>query len=54
MNLGLRRGSADVTVLHSEEEPRGTLLDLGSGEIHAAELSPAYLLQILHSHTPTR
>ncbi|XP_024913726.1 gamma-secretase-activating protein isoform X2 [Cynoglossus semilaevis] len=53
VNLGLPRGSADVTVLHSEEEPRGTLLDLGSGEIHAAELSPAYLLRILHSHTPT-
>ncbi|KAF3859584.1 hypothetical protein F7725_021983 [Dissostichus mawsoni] len=41
--------SADVTVLHSEEESSGSVLDLGSGRIHEAELSPAFLLKILRA-----
>lgn len=54
VDLGLQCQSANVTVLHAEEESSGTLLDLASGRIHTAELSPAYLLQILRSDTPSR
>ncbi|XP_056224112.1 gamma-secretase-activating protein [Seriola aureovittata] len=49
VDLGLQCQSANVTVLHAEEESCGSLLDLASGKIHTAELSPAYLLQILRS-----
>ncbi|KAG7240739.1 hypothetical protein INR49_026628, partial [Caranx melampygus] len=50
MDLGLQCHSiANVTVLHTEEESCGWLLDLTTGKIHTAELSPAYLLQILYS-----
>nr|XP_043878765.1 gamma-secretase-activating protein isoform X1 [Solea senegalensis] len=54
VDLGLQCQAAEVTVLHSEEESCGRLLDLVSGKIHAAELSSAYLLQILRSETPSR
>ncbi|XP_044041604.1 gamma-secretase-activating protein isoform X2 [Siniperca chuatsi] len=54
VDLGLQCQSADITVLHTEEESSGSLLDLTSGRIHTAELSPAYLLQILRSDTPSR
>ncbi|XP_041833881.1 gamma-secretase-activating protein isoform X2 [Melanotaenia boesemani] len=47
--LGLQCQAADVTVLHSEEQCNGCLLQLVSGRIHTAQLSPAYLLQILRS-----
>ncbi|KAM4569214.1 gamma-secretase-activating protein [Odontesthes bonariensis] len=50
-NLGLQFQAADITVLHAEEQSSSCLLDLGSGRIHIAELSPAYLLQILRSDT---
>ncbi|XP_073336377.1 gamma-secretase-activating protein isoform X1 [Pagrus major] len=46
--------SANVTVLHAEEESSSSLLDLTTGRIHTAELSPAYLLQLLRSDTPSR
>ncbi|KAK1906472.1 Gamma-secretase-activating protein [Dissostichus eleginoides] len=49
VDLGLPSQSADVTVLHSEEESSGSVLDLGSGRIHEAELSPAFLLKILRA-----
>ncbi|XP_070710216.1 gamma-secretase-activating protein [Pempheris klunzingeri] len=52
VDLGLQCQSASITVLHAEEEPSGRLLDLASGRIHTAELSPAYLLQILRTDTP--
>ncbi|GAA6230687.1 gamma-secretase-activating protein isoform X2 [Lates japonicus] len=54
VDLGLQCRSANVTVLHAEEESCGNLLDLASGKIHSAELSPAYLLQILRSDTSAR
>ena len=41
-------------VLHTEEEPCGSLLDVASGRIYSAELSPAFLLQILRSHASSR
>ncbi|KAK5849295.1 hypothetical protein PBY51_008946 [Eleginops maclovinus] len=47
MDLGLQCQSADVTVLHSEEQSSGSLLDLASGRVHDADLSPAFLLKIL-------
>ncbi|XP_035003688.1 gamma-secretase-activating protein isoform X2 [Hippoglossus stenolepis] len=53
-DLGLQCQSADVTVFHTEEEPCGSLLDVASGRIYSAELSPAYLLQILRSHASSR
>ncbi|XP_078137506.1 gamma-secretase-activating protein isoform X3 [Sander vitreus] len=52
VDLGLQCQSANITVLHAEEESSGSLLDLASGRIHTAELSPAFLLQILRSDTP--
>ncbi|XP_035536725.1 gamma-secretase-activating protein [Morone saxatilis] len=52
VDSGLQGQSANMTVLHAEEESSGSLLDLASGRIHTAELSPAYLLQILRSDTP--
>ncbi|XP_026182155.1 gamma-secretase-activating protein isoform X2 [Mastacembelus armatus] len=52
VDMGLHCQSANITVLHAEEESGSRLLDLASGKIHTAELSPAYLLQILRSDTP--
>ncbi|XP_040009456.1 gamma-secretase-activating protein isoform X2 [Xiphias gladius] len=54
VELGLQCQSANITVLHAEEESCGSLLDLDSGTIHTADLSPAYLLQILRSDTSSR
>ncbi|XP_068587479.1 gamma-secretase-activating protein isoform X1 [Cebidichthys violaceus] len=54
VDLGLQGQSANITVLHAEEEASGSLLDLASGRIYTAELSPAFLLQILRSDTPSR
>ncbi|XP_047431921.1 gamma-secretase-activating protein isoform X2 [Mugil cephalus] len=53
-NLDLQCQSANITVLHGEGEPGARLLDLASGRIHTAELSPAYLLQILQSGMSSR
>ncbi|TKS90910.1 Gamma-secretase-activating protein [Collichthys lucidus] len=46
--------SANLTVLHAEEESSASLLDLASGRIYTPALSPAYLLQMLQSDTPSR
>ncbi|TMS03098.1 Gamma-secretase-activating protein [Larimichthys crocea] len=46
--------SANMTVLHAEEESSASLLDLASGRLYTPELSPAYLLQMLQSDTPSR
>ncbi|XP_030004568.1 gamma-secretase-activating protein [Sphaeramia orbicularis] len=54
VNLGVQCQTANITVLHSEEESSVALLDLVSGRIHTAEPSPAYLLQILRSDLPSR
>uniref|UniRef100_UPI0037E90EB2 gamma-secretase-activating protein n=1 Tax=Semicossyphus pulcher TaxID=241346 RepID=UPI0037E90EB2 len=54
VDLGLQCQSANITVLHAEEESSSSLLDLATGRIHTAELSPAYLLRILRSDTPSR
>uniref|UniRef100_A0A3Q3E5J6 Gamma-secretase activating protein n=1 Tax=Labrus bergylta TaxID=56723 RepID=A0A3Q3E5J6_9LABR len=54
VDLGLQCQSANITVLHAEEESNGSLLDLATGRIHSAELSPAYLLQILRADPPSR
>lgn len=54
VNLGLQCRPTDVAVLHAEDASRCSLLDLAAGTIHAAELSPAYLLQVLESNTPSR
>ncbi|XP_041636582.1 gamma-secretase-activating protein isoform X2 [Cheilinus undulatus] len=54
VDLGLNCQSAKITVLHAEEESNGSLLDMAAGRIHTAELSPAYLLKILRSDTPSR
>ncbi|XP_059182107.1 gamma-secretase-activating protein [Centropristis striata] len=54
VDLGLQFQSANITVLHAEKESSGSLLDLSSGRIHTAELSPAFLLQILRSDSPSR
>ncbi|KAM7378174.1 hypothetical protein PAMA_013189 [Pampus argenteus] len=53
VDSGLQSQSANITVLHAEEESSTSLLDLAHGKIHTAELSPAYLLQILRSDTPS-
>ncbi|XP_078138178.1 gamma-secretase-activating protein isoform X1 [Centroberyx gerrardi] len=53
VDLGLQYQSASFTVLGVEEESNTVLLDLASGRICTAELSPAYLLQILRTDTPT-
>ncbi|XP_069565334.1 gamma-secretase-activating protein isoform X1 [Brachyistius frenatus] len=53
VNLGLQE-SGNITVLQTEEDPSGRLLDLVSGRIHTAELNPAFLLQILQSDTSSR
>ena len=58
--LGLPEPSAGVTVLgveeESEEEGGGAsasvLMDLAGGKIYRADLSSAFLLQILRSDTP--
>ncbi|XP_034529315.1 gamma-secretase-activating protein isoform X2 [Notolabrus celidotus] len=54
VDLGLQCPSANITVLHSEEDSNGKLLDQATGRIHSAELSSAYLLQILRSDTRSR
>ncbi|XP_070848625.1 gamma-secretase-activating protein [Chaetodon trifascialis] len=54
VDLDLQCQSADISVLHAEEESCSSLLDLASGRIHAAELSPDYLLQMLRSDAPSR
>lgn len=54
VDLDLQCSSANLSVLHSEDESACSLLDLGAGRIHAAELSPAYLLQVLRSGPPSR
>ncbi|XP_054480207.1 gamma-secretase-activating protein [Anoplopoma fimbria] len=54
VDLELLCQSDDITVLHAEEEPSGSLLDLARGKIYTAELSPAFLLKILRSDTPSR
>ncbi|KAK2858925.1 hypothetical protein Q5P01_003545 [Channa striata] len=54
LNSGLQCLSANIKVLHAEEQSCGSLLDLASGKIHDADLSPAYLLQILQSDTPSK
>lgn len=54
MNLGLQCQSANITVLHAEDESSACLLDQATGRIHSAELSPAYLLKILRSDTSSR
>ncbi|CAG5927626.1 unnamed protein product [Menidia menidia] len=48
-SLGLPCQAANMTLLHVDEQSNSCLLDLESGRIHSAELSPAYLLQILRS-----
>ncbi|KAF7649042.1 hypothetical protein LDENG_00148240 [Lucifuga dentata] len=51
-DLGLHCQSASIAVLNLDE--RGAaLLDLVNGRVYGAELSSAYLLQILKSDTPT-
>uniref|UniRef100_A0A674PNT8 Gamma-secretase activating protein n=1 Tax=Takifugu rubripes TaxID=31033 RepID=A0A674PNT8_TAKRU len=52
--LDLRCHPADVAVLHAEEESVCRLLDLNGGRIHAAEVNPEFLLQILRSDAPSR
>nr|XP_023009084.1 gamma-secretase-activating protein isoform X1 [Maylandia zebra] len=54
VNLGLQCQSANITVLHAEDESSACLLDQATGRIHSAELSPAYLLKILRSDTNSR
>nr|XP_046235160.1 gamma-secretase-activating protein isoform X2 [Scatophagus argus] len=54
VDLGLQCQSANMTVLHAEGESSSSLLDQATGTIHTAELSPAYLLQMLRSDAPTR
>lgn len=54
VDLDLQCSSADLSVLHSEDESTCSLLDLDAGRIHGAELNPAYLLQVLRSDTPSR
>ncbi|XP_005455695.1 gamma-secretase-activating protein isoform X1 [Oreochromis niloticus] len=54
VNLGLQCQSANITVLHAEDESSPCLLDQATGRIHSAELSPAYLLKILRSDTNSR
>lgn len=51
-DLDLQCSSADLSVLHSEDESACSLLDLDAGRIHGAEISPAYLLQVLRSDPP--
>lgn len=54
MDLDLQCSSADLCVLHSEDESTCSLLDLDAGRIHGAELNPTYLLQVLRSDPPSR
>lgn len=54
MDFGLQPESGDLTVLHAEEESVPSVLDLVSGKIHTAQLSPAYFLKMLRSDTPAR
>ncbi|XP_037318212.2 gamma-secretase-activating protein isoform X1 [Pungitius pungitius] len=53
VDMGLQCQSANITVLHAEEESSGSLLDSGNGRIYAAELSPSFLLRMLRSDTPS-
>lgn len=48
-DLGLQCQSGNITVLHSEEKTSTSLLELTSGRVLTAELSPAHLLQILRA-----
>ncbi|TKS90705.1 Gamma-secretase-activating protein [Collichthys lucidus] len=54
LHLDPQYQSANLTVLHAEEESSASLLDLASGRIYTPALSPAYLLQMLQSDTPSR
>ncbi|KAM8910757.1 gamma-secretase-activating protein isoform 2-T2 [Spinachia spinachia] len=54
VDMGLQCQSANITVLHAEEESSSSLLDLGNGRIYTADLSPSFLMQILQSDTPSR
>ncbi|TNN50363.1 Gamma-secretase-activating protein [Liparis tanakae] len=54
VDLGLQCQSANITVVHAEEESNGSLLDMASGRIYTAELSSAFLLQILRPDTTSR
>ncbi|XP_054910785.1 gamma-secretase-activating protein [Poeciliopsis prolifica] len=54
VNLGAQLRSDALTVIHKDDETSVRLLELASGSIHTAELSPAYLLQILRSDTRPR
>ncbi|XP_027899108.1 gamma-secretase-activating protein isoform X2 [Xiphophorus couchianus] len=54
VNLGTRLQSDALTVMHKDDETSVRLLELASGSIHTAELSPAYLLQILRSDARPR
>ncbi|KAM4712116.1 gamma-secretase-activating protein isoform 1-T1 [Anableps anableps] len=49
VNLGMQFQSDALTVMYKDDESSTCLLELASGSIHTAELSPAYLLQILRS-----
>ncbi|KAM4523511.1 gamma-secretase-activating protein isoform 1-T1 [Fundulus diaphanus] len=52
VNLGLLPRSDALTVMHKEDETSVRILEPARGWIHNAELSPAYLLQILRSDAP--
>lgn len=54
MDSVLQCDSGNVTVLHAEEESSTSLLNLSRGTIHSAELSSAYLLQLLQPDSPPR
>ncbi|XP_014826309.1 PREDICTED: gamma-secretase-activating protein isoform X3 [Poecilia mexicana] len=54
VNLGAQLQSDALTVMHKDDETGVRLLELASGSIRTAELSPAYLLQILRSDARAR
>ncbi|XP_043964557.1 gamma-secretase-activating protein isoform X1 [Gambusia affinis] len=54
VNLGAQLQSDALTVMHKDDETSVRLLELASGSIHTAELSPAYLLHILRSDARPR
>ncbi|XP_017158370.1 gamma-secretase-activating protein isoform X3 [Poecilia reticulata] len=54
VNLGAQLQSDALTVMHKDDESGVRLLELASGSIRTAELSPAYLLQILRSDARAR
>ncbi|XP_068616166.1 gamma-secretase-activating protein-like, partial [Brachionichthys hirsutus] len=51
-DLDLQCQSADVTVIHDEEESSTRLLDLATGRLLTVELSPDCLLQMLQPSAP--